>query len=56
MGGYVAFAMLRHAPRYFQGLILADTRSQADTPEGLEGRKRMLRARADKGRRRWRTR
>src|SRR6185295_3376651 len=31
-----------HAPRYFQGMILADTRSQADTPEGVEGRKRML--------------
>ena len=42
MGGYVAFAMFRHAPRYFQGLILADTKSQADTPEGVEGRKRML--------------
>jgi pimeloyl-ACP methyl ester carboxylesterase len=42
MGGYVAFAMFRHAPRYFQGMILADTRSQADTPEGVEGRKRML--------------
>ena len=34
MGGYVAFAVLRLAARYVQGLILADTRSQADTPEG----------------------
>jgi pimeloyl-ACP methyl ester carboxylesterase len=42
MGGYVAFALLRHAPRYVRGLILADTRSQADTLEGVEGRKRML--------------
>jgi 3-oxoadipate enol-lactonase len=42
MGGYVAFALLRLAPAYVSGLILADTRSQADTPEGLEGRKRML--------------
>jgi len=42
MGGYVAFAILRHAPRYIRGLILADTRPQADTPEGLEGRRRML--------------
>lgn len=42
MGGYIAFAMFRHAPRYFQGLILANTRPQADTPEGVEGRKRML--------------
>jgi 3-oxoadipate enol-lactonase len=42
MGGYVAFAMLRHAARYFQGLILADTKPQADTPEAMEGRKKML--------------
>ena len=43
MGGYVTLAMFRHAPRYFLGMILADTRPQADTPEGVEGRKRMLR-------------
>ena len=49
MGGYVAFAMLRHAPRYFQGLILADTRSQADTPEGVAGRTRLLQTLKDKG-------
>jgi 3-oxoadipate enol-lactonase len=49
MGGYVAFAILRRAPRYARGLILADTRSQADTPEGLEGRKRMLQLLAEKG-------
>jgi 3-oxoadipate enol-lactonase len=42
MGGYIAFAIFRHAPRYFQGLILSDTKSQADTPEGIEGRKKML--------------
>jgi 3-oxoadipate enol-lactonase len=49
LGGYVAFAMLRHARRYVQGLILADTRSQADTPEGVEGRTRMLQLVQDKG-------
>jgi 3-oxoadipate enol-lactonase len=49
MGGYVAFAMFRHAPRYFQGLILADTKSQADTAEGVEGRKRMLQLVEEKG-------
>ena len=43
MGGYVTLAMFRHAPRYFLGMVLADTRTQADTPEGVEGRKRMLR-------------
>jgi pimeloyl-ACP methyl ester carboxylesterase len=42
MGGYVAFALYRHAPQYFRGMILADTRAEADTPEGVEGRKRML--------------
>jgi pimeloyl-ACP methyl ester carboxylesterase len=42
MGGYVTFALFRRAPRFFRGMILADTRPQADTPEGIEGRKRML--------------
>jgi pimeloyl-ACP methyl ester carboxylesterase len=42
MGGYVAFALMRHAPRYFRGLVLADTRPHADTPEGVEDRRRML--------------
>jgi pimeloyl-ACP methyl ester carboxylesterase len=49
LGGYVAFAILRRAPRYARGLILADTRSQADTPEGVEGRKRMLQLLAAEG-------
>ena len=49
MGGYVAFAMWRNAARYVQGLILADTRSQADTPEGVAGRTRMLQLVQDKG-------
>ena len=38
MGGYVAFAIFRHAPRYFQGMILADTRPQADTAEAVANR------------------
>src|ERR1035437_5846082 len=42
MGGYVTLALFRHAPRYFRGMVLADTRPQAATPEGVEGRKRML--------------
>lgn len=49
MGGYVAFAILHHAARYVQGLILADTRAQADTPEGVEGRTRMLQLVQHKG-------
>ena len=49
MGGYVAFALLRLAARYVQGLVLADTRSQADTPEGIAGRTRLLRLLEDGG-------
>jgi 3-oxoadipate enol-lactonase len=42
MGGYVTFAMLRQSPERFTGLILADTKSAADTPEGRAGRTRMI--------------
>ena len=49
MGGYIAFALLRLAARYVQGLILADTRSQADTPEGIAGRTRLLQLVQEKG-------
>lgn len=42
MGGYVAFALLRSAPQYVSGLMLIDTRAQADTEEGKAGRRRML--------------
>lgn len=42
LGGYVAFALLKRAPHYVRGLILSDTRAEADTPEGREGRTRML--------------
>jgi pimeloyl-ACP methyl ester carboxylesterase len=42
MGGYVAFALMRNASRYVRALILADTKATADTPEGVEGRKRMI--------------
>ena len=42
MGGYITLALFRLAPARFQGMILADTRSQADTPEGREGRRRMI--------------
>jgi 3-oxoadipate enol-lactonase len=41
MGGYIAFAMYRQAPARFNGLVLADTRPQADTPAGLESRTAM---------------
>ena len=41
MGGYVAFALFRQAPGRFAGMILADTRPQADTPQGREARVQM---------------
>jgi pimeloyl-ACP methyl ester carboxylesterase len=42
MGGYVTFALFRRAPERFFRMILADTRPQADTPEGREARRTML--------------
>ncbi len=41
MGGYVSFAMFRLAPERFTRMILADTKSPADTPQAREGRVRM---------------
>ena len=49
MGGYVAFAMFRHAPRYFQGLILADTDLRPTRRRASKARKRMLQLVEDKG-------
>jgi pimeloyl-ACP methyl ester carboxylesterase len=42
MGGYVAFATLRRAPERVAGLLLADTRAEADTAEARANRERML--------------
>ena len=41
MGGYVTFALFRQAPERFDGVILADTKAQADTAEGQAGRRAM---------------
>jgi pimeloyl-ACP methyl ester carboxylesterase len=49
LGGYVALAMLRHAPRYVRALVLADTRPQADSAEGVQGRKRMIALATERG-------
>lgn len=38
MGGYAAFAMVRRHADRLRGLVLADTRAAADTPEGRESR------------------
>ncbi len=41
MGGYVAFELWRTAPHRFAGLVLANTRSGADTEEGAAARRAM---------------
>jgi len=41
MGGYAAFAMVRRHPARLSGLILADTRAEADTPEARQGRSQL---------------
>ena len=38
MGGYVAFSFLRKYPAAVRALVLADTRAEADPPEGIEKR------------------
>jgi 3-oxoadipate enol-lactonase len=38
MGGYIAFAFLRRHADRVQALVLADTRAEADPPEGIEKR------------------
>ncbi len=42
MGAYVAFALYRRAADRFRGLILADTRAEADTPEQAARRRRTV--------------
>jgi 3-oxoadipate enol-lactonase len=49
MGGYITFALFRHAARYFRGMVLADTRAPADPPQAVEGRQRMLQAVRERG-------
>lgn len=38
MGGYLSFELLRRMPERFSALVLADTKSEADPPEGIEKR------------------
>jgi len=42
MGGYIAMALFRRSPERFDGIILADTRAEADTPEGRDRRRAMI--------------
>lgn len=49
MGGYVLFAFHRQYPGQARALILADTRAQADTEEGRQGRCGMAQAAFTRG-------
>jgi pimeloyl-ACP methyl ester carboxylesterase len=49
MGGYITFAVFRQEPSRLTAMILADTRPQADTPSGREGREQLRRRLADEG-------
>lgn len=39
MGGYIALELLNRHPQLLRGLVLADTRAEADSPEGAENRR-----------------
>lgn len=49
MGGYILFAFYRKYADRVKGVILADTRAQADTAEGKEGRFQMAQIAYKKG-------
>lgn len=49
MGGYILFAFYRKYADRVKGMVLADTRAQADTPEGKEGRFQMAQTAYKKG-------
>ncbi len=42
MGGYVAFEIFRQNPKAVAGLVLCDTRAEADTPETLSKRREQI--------------
>jgi 3-oxoadipate enol-lactonase len=49
MGGYILFAFYRKYAARVKGMILADTRAQADTEEGKQGRFQMAQTAYNKG-------
>jgi 3-oxoadipate enol-lactonase len=49
MGGYILFAFYRKFADRVKGLVLADTRAQADTAEGKDGRFQMAQVAYKKG-------
>ncbi len=42
MGGYIALSLAAQRAEAIRGLVLVDTRADADTPEGREGRGQMI--------------
>ena len=44
MGGYVAFEMVKRHPEAVQGLVLANTRAEADTSDARKNRDEMIHA------------
>ncbi len=50
MGGYVLFELLRRAPQRVAGLVLCDTRAEADSPQAMSAREAAM-ALVDAGRR-----
>jgi 3-oxoadipate enol-lactonase len=42
MGGYVALALAARYPADLNGLILVDTKAEADTPEAKQGRQKLI--------------
>jgi pimeloyl-ACP methyl ester carboxylesterase len=49
MGGYVAFELWREAPERILGLVLANTRAEADPPDGAERRRDLARRLREEG-------
>jgi 3-oxoadipate enol-lactonase len=49
MGGYIALAYVAKYQSTLRSLILVDTKSQADTPEGKQGRDKMIAQARDQG-------
>ena len=49
MGGYTALAYAKKYPTDLTGLLLIDTRAEADTPEGREARQKMIEMVQQKG-------
>jgi len=49
MGGYVSFELLRHHPERVMGLVLADTRAEADAPEVRDKREAQAKQVAERG-------